>query len=139
MVSTRSSISLFASCALVLNGNVDADTCEPAYHVEVAAAVQTLHASCAIWAGYLARDSVWQCDSTCQKAVTNLVDTLPDCEWGGPYGVQNYKNVVEQMVARCKADSEDVNASTTSSSNAQLSGIIAPITAVVTMAGAMLL
>ncbi|KAG3139819.1 hypothetical protein PI126_g16285 [Phytophthora idaei] len=55
---------------------------------------------CASWATYLSSGGVWTCDSTYHDAVFNLVDTLPDCTFGGPYG-QNYKEVVEGMVKTC--------------------------------------
>ncbi|KAG7375295.1 Ganglioside-induced differentiation-associated protein 2 [Phytophthora boehmeriae] len=100
MVSTRSSISLLAACAFALQGHVDADPCGADNYSAVAAAVQTLHANCASWAAHLASGGVWQCDSTCKQSVVNLVDTLPDCHFGGPNG-QNYKDVVEGMIETC--------------------------------------
>ncbi|RLN64474.1 hypothetical protein BBP00_00003446, partial [Phytophthora kernoviae] len=66
---------------------------------------------------------VWQCDSTCKQSVVNLVDTLPDCEWGGPYG-QNYKNNVEELVARCETElpSSDVSTTAPTSTSATPTG-----------------
>ncbi|RLN53426.1 hypothetical protein BBJ29_008219 [Phytophthora kernoviae] len=117
MVSIRSSISLLVACALPLQGQADAAACGADNYSEVTAAVQTLRTNCASWSAYLANGGVWQCDSTCKQSVVNLVDTLPDCEWSGPYG-QNYKNNVEELVE---------------------SGIVALATAVVLkVAGAML-
>ncbi|KAG2528516.1 hypothetical protein JM16_002748 [Phytophthora kernoviae] len=112
MVSTRSSISLLVACALPLQGQADAAACGADNYSEVTAAVQTLRTNCASWAAYLANGGVWQCDSTCKQSVVNLVDTLPDCEWGGPYG-QNYKNNVEELVARCETELSSSDVSTT--------------------------
>ncbi|KAL3670856.1 hypothetical protein V7S43_004041 [Phytophthora oleae] len=101
MVSTRSSVLLLATAfALALQGHADAAPCDTDNYSKVSTAVQTLHANCASWAAYLANGGVWTCDSKCHDAVTNLIDTLPDCTFGGPYG-QNYKEVVEGMVESC--------------------------------------
>ncbi|KAG7381645.1 Ganglioside-induced differentiation-associated protein 2 [Phytophthora boehmeriae] len=110
MVSTQSSINLLAACALLLQGHADAEVCGPAYHSEVAAAAQTLNANCASWAAYLANGGVWHCSSTCHQSIVNLVDTLPDCQFGGPYG-QNYKNVVKGLVASGDNSTETTDAS----------------------------
>ncbi|GMF33585.1 unnamed protein product [Phytophthora lilii] len=69
MVSTQSSILLAVTCALTMQDVAKADTCGPAVHAEVAAAVQRLHANCASWAAYLASGGVWTCDSTCRDSV----------------------------------------------------------------------
>ncbi|KAG6953448.1 hypothetical protein JG688_00012802 [Phytophthora aleatoria] len=100
MVSIRSSILLTATSALALQGHANATNCDADNYSKVAAAVQTLHSNCASWATYLSSGGVWTCDSTCHDAVSNLVDTLPDCTFGGPYG-QNYKEVVEGIVKTC--------------------------------------
>ncbi|KAL4116722.1 hypothetical protein PRIC2_012174 [Phytophthora ramorum] len=108
-----------AACALAALEQASADTCGPAYHTEVAAAVQTLRANCASWAAYLASGGVWTCDSACHDAVVNLVDTLPDCTFGGPYG-QNYKQVAKGMAERCDADLSDSDDTTATSSSGAL-------------------
>ncbi|KAG3183872.1 hypothetical protein PC128_g13962 [Phytophthora cactorum] len=100
MVPIRSSILLTATSALALQGHANATNCDADNYSKVAAAVQTLHSNCASWATYLSSGGVWTCDSTCHDAVSNMVDTLPDCTFGGPYG-QNYKEVVEGMVKTC--------------------------------------
>jgi cobalamin biosynthesis Mg chelatase CobN len=116
MVSTRSSTFLFAAAAAIAlqNGHADAAACDADSYSKVASAVQTLHANCASWAAYLASGGVWTCDSTCHDAVANLVDALPDCTFGGPYG-QNYKQVVEGMVATCSGAASSTSESTTAS------------------------
>ncbi|POM68252.1 Hypothetical protein PHPALM_15613 [Phytophthora palmivora] len=115
MVSIRSFF-FITTCVFATQEQIYADTCGPAYHTEVAAAVQTLHANCASWSAYLANGGVWNCDSTCHDAVSNLVNTLPDCTFGGPYG-QNYKDVVEGMVERCNNELPDSGDTTTATSS----------------------
>ncbi|OWY90774.1 hypothetical protein PHMEG_00040947 [Phytophthora megakarya] len=94
MVSTQSYILLIvATSALAFQGSVNATTCDVDNYTKVANAAQTLNTK-----SHLANGGVWTCDSDCHDAVSNLVNTLPDCTFGGPYG-QNYKNVVESLVA----------------------------------------
>ncbi|GMF61205.1 unnamed protein product [Phytophthora fragariaefolia] len=113
MVSTRSSILLVAvTSALALQGNVDAAVCDADNYSKVAAAAQTLHANCESWAAYLTSGGVWTCESTCRDAVVNFVDTLPDCTFGGPNG-QNYRHIVEGMVATCNGVVSSASHSTT--------------------------
>ncbi|KAL4165692.1 hypothetical protein KRP22_014402 [Phytophthora ramorum] len=122
MVAVRST-TLFLAAALALHNQVDAAPCDADNYSKVATAVQTLHANCASWAAYLASGGVWTCDSACHDAVVNLVDTLPDCTFGGPYG-QNYKQVVEGMVETCSgavsssSDSTEAPTSTTGAPSA---------------------
>ncbi|KAL4088087.1 hypothetical protein PRIC1_012517 [Phytophthora ramorum] len=122
MVAIRST-TLFLAAALALHNQVDAAPCDADNYSKVATAVQTLHANCASWAAYLASGGVWTCDSACHDAVVNLVDTLPDCTFGGPYG-QNYKQVVEGMVETCNgavspsSDSTEAPTSTTEAPSA---------------------
>ncbi|POM68251.1 Hypothetical protein PHPALM_15612, partial [Phytophthora palmivora] len=117
MVSTRSTTLFIAVIsALASQGYADATPCGADNYSKVAAAVQTLHANCASWAAYLANGGVWNCDSTCHDAVSNLVNTLPDCTFGGPYG-QNYKDVVEDMVATCGGQDSSTPASATAPSS----------------------
>ncbi|OWZ00101.1 hypothetical protein PHMEG_00028787 [Phytophthora megakarya] len=78
MVSIRSSIVLIvATSALALQGSVNATPCDADNYTKVANAAQTLNTK-----------------------LSNLVNTLPDCTFGGPYG-QYYKKVVESLVATC--------------------------------------
>ncbi|ETI41512.1 hypothetical protein F443_13245 [Phytophthora nicotianae P1569] len=117
MVSTRFSILLVTvTSTLALHGQANATNCDADNYSKVAAAVQTLHANCASWAAYLSSGGVWTCDSTCHDAVSDLVDTLPDCTFGGPYG-QNYKEVVQGMVETCGGKVASTSDSTTSPSS----------------------
>ncbi|KAK1935612.1 hypothetical protein P3T76_010307 [Phytophthora citrophthora] len=117
MISTRSSVLLLAtSSALAFQGHVDATPCDADNYSKIATAVQTLRANCASWAAYLANGGVWNCDSKCHDAVVSLVDTLPDCTYGGPYG-QNYKEVVENMVKSCGGQETSTSESTTAPSS----------------------
>ncbi|KUF82816.1 hypothetical protein AM588_10000449 [Phytophthora nicotianae] len=138
MVSTRSSILLVTvTSMLALHRQANATNCDADNYSTVAAAVQTLHANCASWAAYLSSGGVWTCDSTCHDAVSDLVDTLPDCTFGGPYG-QNYKEVVQGMVETCGGKVASTSDSTTSSSSATASSantlIISTTTAVALVA-----
>ncbi|OWY96178.1 hypothetical protein PHMEG_00033622 [Phytophthora megakarya] len=114
MVSTRSSVLFIAATsALAFQVNVNADPCDGDNYSKVAAAAQNIHTNCASYHAYLANGGTWTCDSKCHDAVSNLVNTLPDCTFGGPYG-QNYKQVVENMVATCGGQvSTDSPSSTT--------------------------
>ncbi|OWY90495.1 hypothetical protein PHMEG_00041356 [Phytophthora megakarya] len=117
MVSTQSSVLLIAATsALAFQANVNADPCDGDNYSKVAAAAQNIHTNCASYHAYLANGGTWTCDSKCHDAVSNLVNTLPDCTFGGPYG-QNYKQVVENMVATCggqvSTDSTTAPSSTT--------------------------
>ncbi|ETO70165.1 hypothetical protein F444_13324 [Phytophthora nicotianae P1976] len=117
MVSIRSSILLVTvTSTLALHGQANATNCDADNYSTVVAAVQTLHANCASWAAYLSSGGVWTCDSTCHDAVSDLVDTLPDCTFGGPYG-QNYKEVVQGMVETCGGKVASTSDSTTSPSS----------------------
>ncbi|KAG1700021.1 hypothetical protein DVH05_000424 [Phytophthora capsici] len=117
MAPTRSSVLLLATAsALASQGHADAAPCDADKYSKVATAVQTLHANCASWAAYLANGGVWTCDSKCHDAVVNLVDTLPDCTFGGPYG-QNYKEVVQNMLKSCDGKEVTTSESTTAPSS----------------------
>ncbi|OWZ02416.1 hypothetical protein PHMEG_00026027 [Phytophthora megakarya] len=115
MVFARSSVLLIAATsALAFQAN--ADPCDGDNYSKVAAAAENIHTNCASYHAYLANGGTWTCDSKCHDAVSNLVNTLPDCTFGGPYG-QNYKQVVENMVATCggqvSTDSTTAPSSTT--------------------------
>ncbi|KAJ8530506.1 hypothetical protein ON010_g14406 [Phytophthora cinnamomi] len=114
MVSTRPSILLLVATtsALATQSNVVAASCDADNYSKVTAAVQTLHINCASWTAYLASRGVWTFDSTCLDSVSSLIDTLPDCTFGGPYG-QNNKDVVEGMAKTCGelSDSDDTTTS----------------------------